>query len=405
MKEMTFRSENLSERARKNLFILDAIRRRGPISKTDISGIIGLNVVTISNYIEDFLRQKIVFEKEYDISKGGRRPLLLDLNASAGYAVGIGINLLNTIGVVTDLSGRVLHKVTRNKPGGAAKDVVETLLETLSSLLEMAGPMRDRIRGVGIGIGGVVDSQREKVRWPEKMDDGYHYADVTVPLKDILEREFRFPVKIDNDATLACFGEQWLALEADVRNLLYMFSGVGCGIMIDREVYGGATGCAGEVAIHSDKKEAPFFLERWEADLNIHAEYLRRLNWKNGAKKGEKGGASGGPCADITLVDIFEKARQGDVLALEVVREAGKRLGLRVAYLVNLLNPEMVIIGGGIEQAGIALIEEVKGAVGEWCFEETASAVKIVPSRLSEDAVALGAASLIIRHVFSEINE
>ena len=401
MKEMTFRNENLTERARKNLFILDAIRRRGPISKTDISNIIGLNVVTISNYIEDFLRQKIVFEKEYDISKGGRRPLLLDLNSSAGYAVGVGINLMNTIGVVTDLSGRVLHKVTRNRPGGAAKDVVDALLDTLSSLLEMAGPMRERIRGVGIGIGGVVDSQREKVRWPEKMDDGYHYADVTVPLKDILEREFRFPVKIDNDATLACFGEQWLALEADVRNLLYMFSGVGCGIMINSEVYGGATGCAGEVAIHSNKKEAPFFLERWEADLNIRAEYLKRLNWKNGVKKA----ASDGACDHITLADIFEKARQGDALAIEVVREAGKRLGMRVAYLVNLLNPEMVIIGGGIDQAGIALIEEVKGAVSEWSFEEAASAVKVVPSRLSEDAVALGAASLIIRHVFSEINE
>ncbi len=401
MREMTFRSENLTERARKNLFILDAIRRQGPISKTDISSIIGLNVVTISNYIEDFLRQKIVFEKEYDISKGGRRPLLLDLNASAGYAVGIGINLMNTIGVVTDLSGRVLHKVTRNKPGGAARDVVETLLETLSSLLEMAGSMRDRIRGAGIGIGGVVDSRREKVRWPEKMDDGYHYADVTVPLKDILEREFRFPVKIDNDATLACFGEQWLALEADVRNLLYMFSGVGCGIMINNEVYGGTTGCAGEVSIHSNKKEAPFFLERWEADLDIRADYLKRLRWKSDVKKG----VSDGSCDHITLADIFEKARQGDALAVEVVREAGKRLGTRVAYLVNLLNPEMVIIGGGIEQAGIALIEEVKGAVNEWCFEEAASAVKIVPSRLSEDAVALGAASLIIRHVFSEINE
>jgi len=65
----------------------------------------------------------------------------------------------------------------------------------------------------------------------------------------------------------------------------------------------------------------------------------------------------------------------------------------------------MVIIGGGIEEAGLALIEEVKGAVGEWCFEESADAVKIVPSRLGEDAVALGAASLIIRHVFAEINE
>ncbi len=405
MKEMTFRSENLSERARKNLFILDAIRRRGPISKTDISNVIGLNVVTISNYIEDFLRQKIVFEKEYDISKGGRRPLLLDLNASAGYAVGIGINLLNTIGVLTDLSGRILHKVTRNKPGGTAKDVVDALLDTLSSLLEMAGPMRERIRGVGVGIGGVVDAQREKVRWPEKMDDGYHYADVTVPLKDILEREFQFPVKIDNDATLACFGEQWLALEADVRNLLYMFSGVGCGIMINNEVYGGVTGCAGEVAIHSDKKEAPYFLERWEADLNIRADYIKRLTLKSGVKSDVGKTGSEASWGHITLADVFENARQGDALALEVVREAGRRLGMRVAYLVNFLNPEMVIIGGGIEQAGIVLIEEVKGAVSEWCFEEAASAVKIVPSRLSEDAVALGAASLIIRHVFSEINE
>jgi len=401
MREMSFRNEALTERARKNLFILDAIRRSGPISKTDISNIIGLNVVTISNYIEDFLRQKLVFEKEYDISKGGRRPLLLDLNASAGYAVGVGINLMNTIGVVTDLSGRILHKVTRNRPGGAAKDVVDALLDTLTSLFEMANPLRGHIRGIGIGIGGVVDSKREKVRWPEKMKDGYNYADVTVPLKDILEREFRFPVKIDNDATLACFGEQWLAIEADVRNLLYMFSGVGCGIMLNNEVYGGATGCAGEVAIHSSKKEAPYFLERWEADMGIRAEYLKRFNWRNEVKK-EDGGE---PCKDISITEIFEKARAGDALAVEVVREAGKRLGVRVAYLVNVLNPEMVVIGGGIERAGMALIEEVKGAVSEWCFEEAANAVKVVPSRLSEDAVALGAASLIIRHVFSEISD
>ena len=68
MKEPYFKGENLSERARKNLFILDAIRRRGPISKTDISGLIGLNVVTVSNYVDEFLRHKIVFEKEFDIS-------------------------------------------------------------------------------------------------------------------------------------------------------------------------------------------------------------------------------------------------------------------------------------------------------------------------------------------------
>lgn len=398
MRDIHLRGENLNERARKNLFILDAIRRRGPISKTDISSLIGLNVVTISNYIDEFLRQKVVFEKEYDVSKGGRRPLLLDLNATAAYAIGIGVNLCNTIGVMTDLGGKVLFKVKKDKASFHGKDIVDSILEVTAELLEKAKVNRSKIRGIGIGIGGVVDSRREKVRWPERVGNGYHYADVTVPLKDILEREFRFPVEIENDATLACFGEQWLALESDIQNLLYMFSGVGCGLMLNNEIYYGASGCAGEVAIHSDKRETPYFLERWEADLGIVQDYLKHMTWK-------KSGKSGVPSDVMTLSEIFESAKRGENPAIDVVREAGKRLGVRVAYLVNLLNPEMVIIGGGIEQAGIALIEEVKSAVSEWCFEETANAVKIVPSRLGEDAVALGASSLVIRRIFAAANE
>jgi predicted NBD/HSP70 family sugar kinase len=399
MRDVFLKNENLSERARKNLFILDAIRRRGPISKTDISGLIGLNVVTVSNYIEDFLRQKVVFEKEYDVSRGGRRPLLLDLNAGAGYAVGVGVNLCNAIGVVVDLSGKILCKVKKEKNGLAAKDVVDSIMTTLQALFEKTGALKPKVRGIGIGIGGVIDSRREKVRWPERVGHGYHYADVTVPLKDILQREFRYPVMIENDATLACFGEQWLALEADIRNLVYMFSGVGCGLMLNNEVYYGASGCAGEVSIHSDKKETPYFLERWEADLGIREDYLKR----SVREKPPKGDAK--ILDSVSLAEIFEAAKKGESLALNVVREAGKRLGVRVAYLVNLLNPEMVIIGGGIEEAGPVLMEEVKSAVSDWCFEEAANAAKIIPSRLGEDAVALGAASLIIRNIFAEINE
>ena len=402
MKETFFKGEILSERARKNLFILDAIRRRGPISKTDISSQIGLNVVTVSNYVDDFLRQKIVFEKEFDVSKGGRRPLLLDLNASAGYTIGIGVNLMSTIGVVTDLSGRVIHKIKKDKSSRHVKEVVDCIIELISEMMGGAKFEHSRIRGIGIGIGGVVDSQREKVRWPERVGSSYHYVDVTIPLKDILEREFRYPVMIENDATVACFGEQWLALESDVKDLIYMFSGVGAGLMLNSEIYRGATGCAGEVSIHSDKRETPYFLERWEADCGIREEYLKLLKWHKNSE------ASKQPAIDpasVTLGAIFESSKKGESPAVDVVREAGRRLGIRAAYLVNLLNPQMVIIGGGIEQAGPALIEEVRSAVGEWCFEETAHVVKIVPSRLGEEAVALGAASLIIRHTFAEIGE
>lgn len=397
MKEFSFRGENLSERSRKNLFILDAIRRRGPISKTDISSLIGLNVVTVTNYVDEFLRHKIVFEKEFDVSKGGRRPLLLDLNKSAGYSVGIGVNLMDTIGVVTDLSGKILYKVKRGKSGSTSREVVDSIMNTAAALLDEARTCRPKIKGIGIGIGGIVDASREKVRWPEKVNCGYHYMQVTVPLKDMLEREFGLPVMIDNDATLACFGEQWVSLDADIKNLVYMYSGVGSGIMINSEIYRGANGCAGEVSIHNDKKESPFFLERWEADLGILSDYRKRMEWK-------KGKSSVAP-SDINLKGIFEAARQGEELAVDVVRDAGRRLGIRTAYLVNLLNPEMVVIGGGVEEAGMVLIEEVKNAVTEWCFEECANAVKIVPSRLGEDGVALGASGLVTRKIFADIND
>ncbi len=402
MKESYFKGENLTERSRKNLFILDAIRRRGPISKTDISSIIGLNVVTVSNYVDDFLRQKIVFEKEFDVSKGGRRPLLLDLNASAGYTVGIGVNLLGTIGVVTDLSGRIIHKVKKEKTGSQVKEVVDSIIDVAGELMELAKDERPRIRGIGIGIGGVVDSQREKVRWPERVGQSYHYVDVTVPLKDILEREFRYPVAIENDATVACFGEQWIALESDVKDLLYMFSGVGCGLMLNNEIYRGYTGCAGEVSIHSDKRQTPYFMERWESDCGIREEYLKLMGWKK--KISQKKETVIDP-KTVTLRSIFESSRKGESPAVDIVRNAGQRLGMRIAYLVNLLNPQMVIIGGGIEEAGMVLIDEIRETVSEWCFEEAANAVKIVPSHLGEDAVALGAASLIIRHAFAEVGD
>ncbi|MDD5617735.1 MAG: ROK family protein, partial [Candidatus Omnitrophica bacterium] len=93
MRDLVFKDDTISDRAKKNLSILDTIRRAGPISKTDISGLIGVNVVTVSNYVEDFLRQKLIFEKELDVSKGGRRPVLLDLNNDCGYTIGVGFNL------------------------------------------------------------------------------------------------------------------------------------------------------------------------------------------------------------------------------------------------------------------------------------------------------------------------
>ena len=104
--------------------------------------------------------------------------------------------------------------------------------------------------------------------------------------------------------------------------------------------------------------------------------------------------------AEITTAAVLEAAREGDRLAIELIEDAGVALGMRIAYLVNVINPEIVIIGGGVERAESLLLNPVRKMVRKYAFEEAASAVRIIPSCLGEDAVSMGAAGFVIRTVF-----
>lgn len=414
MRDLSFKGEIVSDRARKNLSILDTIRRIGPISKTDISSFIGVNVVTVSNYVEEFLRQKLIFEKELDVSKGGRRPVLLDLNNDAGYAIGVGLNLLNSIAVLIDMKGNLITKIKRDRPADKSQDIIDAILGLVKDLLTKATDYKDKIKGIGIALAGIIDNKRETVRWPERIDNTNKYSLITLPLKDIIEKEFNYPVYIDNDATMACFGEQWLSHEVETKDLLYMFSGVGLGIMINGEIYRGASGCAGEVSIYNPNEKQkeeedfccvagqPCILKRWGMDIGMLESAKKKLPSNKNSKIWELCDRS---LNNLNLRIIFDAARTEDHLALEIIREAARRLGIKIAFLVNIFNPQVVIIGGGLEEIGMPFIDEIRRTVSEWSFEEAGSAVRIVPSRLGENAVALGAANFIVREIFANVIE
>ena len=413
MRDLVFKDDVFSDRAKKNLSILDTIRRSGPISKTEISSLIGVNVVTVSNYVEEFLRQKLIFEKELDVSKGGRRPVLLDLNNESGYAVGVGFNLSNAIAVLVDMRGKLIKKVKIDKEETKASDTVDLILKLIKDLLSQSQEYKDRIKGIGIAIGGIVDRNRDTVRWPEVTDkNAMAYSLITLPLSDIVEKEFHYPVCVDNDATMACFAEQWMSQDSQIKNLLYMFSGVGCGIMIDGEIYRGATGCAGELSIYNSKEKdtenfscriaEPCILKRWQADLGMVDNAKKEISSRKDSKIWQLCGNSKD---DIELKHIFEAAKSDDSLALDIIRRAARKLGLKISFLVNVFNPQLVIIGGGLEEAGMPFMDEIKRTVSEWAFEEASSAVKIIPSRLGENIVAMGAANFIVREVFANVKE
>ncbi|MFA5117138.1 MAG: ROK family protein, partial [Candidatus Omnitrophota bacterium] len=204
--------KSLTDKGKRNINILEVLRRYGPISRPDISSKVGMNVVTISHYIDDFIKYNFVYEKELDISEGGRRPVLLDLNPKAAYAIGVGLNLRNMVGILVDLKGNIITKTQIERPGASVRDITECIVNITGEILKRSKEYMDKIKGIGIGIAGLVNKKDNSIHWPEKIDNNYTYASVNIPLKDLMEKEFNLPTVIENDATAACFGEKWLSL-------------------------------------------------------------------------------------------------------------------------------------------------------------------------------------------------
>ncbi len=402
--------ETFSEKEKRNIEILGILRKQGPISRPDISQEMGINIVSISNYIDGFLKNNLVYEKELDVSEGGRRPVLLDLNPHAGYAIGVGLNLMNMVGLLVDLKGNIITKTQIARPQASVKEVSECLLEIVREILRRSKGYVENIRGIGIGVAGLINKKDGSIHWPQKMDHYYTYASVDLPLRGLIEKEFNLPALIENDATSACFGECWLDLEESYKNVLYMFSGVGCGLIINGELYRGSQGYAGEVSVYNYKEQDAFscasgdscFIKRWDMDLGV-VEKTKEILLKDKEKATDFFKTTSVDVKDLDLKVIFSAARAKNTVAQEVLDSAAKRLGIKIAYLVNLLNPQLVIIGGGFEDSGEDFLNKVRSTVLNWAFRESTGNLKIIYSKLRENAVAIGAASLVLERAFAQL--
>ncbi|MBU3758560.1 MAG: ROK family transcriptional regulator [Candidatus Omnitrophica bacterium] len=403
IKQILLKDRILTDKERKNLSILEVIRKNGPISRTDISKITELNIVTVSNYVNHYIKKGLVVEGELDESTGGRKPILVELNPKAGYIVGVGLNMMSTVGVLVDLEINVIAEVKRERNPQNSERVIENMVDMAQEIIDKAEIEKSKIVGVGVGVPGIIDERGRTIRWPQSL--GEKDVNVCLSIKDTFEKRLGIPTFVENDANAAVLGEKWLGLDRDVRHMLYMFSGVGCGILINGEIYRGATGAAGELGISSPKATRDYVqqiaaqLGRWEMDLGMVARVRHHI---------EKGESSllkdfvGGDLSRLSFKEIVKGIKERDGLALRVVDEVGQDLGKKVAFLVNLLNPEVVVIGGGIEDCGAPLLDAVKNSIKEWSVEEAASQVKIIPSAFGENAVALGVVGIVAREVFAQ---
>ncbi|MBI4342882.1 MAG: ROK family transcriptional regulator [Candidatus Omnitrophica bacterium] len=395
----------LSEREEKNFQILELLRQRGPLTRTELSQGTGFNIVTVSNYINQFIKQGLVSERGFDVSTGGRKPILVELNAKAGFAVGIDLGPMDlakshTIATITDLHGQVVHRLVKQRTLESLDRVLQETEAIIRETLETSPVEAKKIRGIGIGLPGILDERAGTVRDTSRRGKRTNY----VAFRDEWERIFGLPVLVGNDATLAGYGELRLGLDRPVQNLIYCYSDVGASLIFNGHIYWGSGGSAGELGLFVESEDdyltwikSPGFVLSNVWDLGVSTQAKKLI--EQGDRTAIQELAHGKP-ENVTLDVVLQAAQQGDRLAQELIEHVATQLGIRIAYLVNLLNPEVVVVGGGIERAGSLLFEPVWRAVKKYGYEEPASLVDVLPAQLGENSVALGAACWVVREVF-----
>jgi predicted NBD/HSP70 family sugar kinase len=403
-----YKSDYLTDRERKNIILLDVIRRNGPIAKTDISRITQFNIVTVSNYVEHYIDQKLVVEKGLDISSGGRRPELIELNSDWGNLVGVEIGPSSIIAIVANLSPSIIHKLKIKRPEGHMEVVIAEAVKLVRKVIQESKVPIEKIKGIGLGISGVIDKGAGTIRDTDSARGKTVGSFSTA--KAILEKEFRIPVSVGNDASLAALAEKKLSLRIDDENVIYFYGDVGSGIIANNDLFWGSSWSAGEIQLNVDNSEGLAF-EPWVQRTDFFKSEGLDLGMVRRAKEAlKKDGArskilelAGKDPEKIDVSMVFEAAKKEDALAMQLVEEAATRLGLKVAFLVNFFNPEVVVLGGGIERGGELVINTVRRVVKQLVMEEAAGIVKIILSRLGEDAVAYGAVCLVTQELFAEV--
>ncbi len=403
-----YKNDYLTDRERKNIILLDVIRRNGPIAKTDISRITQFNIVTVSNYVEHYIDQKLVVEKGLDISSGGRRPELVELNAEWGHLVGVEIGPTHLLAIVANLSPAIVHKLKIRRPEGHMEVVIAEAVKLVRKVIEESKVPMEKIKGIGLGVSGVIDRNAGTIRDTDSQRGKTIGSYATA--KGILEKEFRVPVSVGNDASLAALAEKKLSLRIDDENVLYFYSDVGSGIIANNDLFWGSSWSAGETQLNLENTEG-LQLEPWVKQTDFFKSEGLDLGIVRRAKEAMKN--EGGKSKILELADnnpekidlsiVFEAAKKNDPLAVRLVEEASTRLGLKVAYLTNFFNPEVVVIGGGIEKGGETALNIIRRVVKQLATEESSGIVKIILSRLGEDAVAYGAVCLVTQELFAEV--
>ena len=367
-------------------YLLDAIRRQSPVTRAELASMTGLARSTVAHRVDQLIAQGLVGEAGEAISTGGRPPTMLEFNAGSGVVLVADLGATHSRLAVCDLDTNPLAETCRDLDIADGPDaVLSWVLDSFADLTAEAGRTTDAVRGVAIGVPGPVDYLAGRAVNPPIMPgwDGYE-------IRDRFQERYEVPVLVDNDVNIMAWGEYWV-MSPKVDDLIFVKvgTGIGSGLIVGGRIQRGAKGAAGDIG----------HIQAGSADV------LCRCG-NPGCLEASAGGAA--IARDLTA-EGYEAAGSRDVVALvqagnhdaiQAVRDAGRLIGSVLAAVVNLLNPAVISIGGDVAGAGQQLLAGIRETVCQRSTALSTNELQITTGALGDRAGIIGAAALIIEHIF-----
>lgn len=302
------------------------------------------------------------------------------------YIIGVDIGGTHTKVALLGLRGRIFYKTDFLTRDYKRKGLIKALSSAVRMILEKKNIKKREILGLGVGLPGLVDFKKGLVFCLTNVP-GW----TNVPLKKILERNIGVPVFIDNDVKAMAMGELRFGAGKGYKNVICMTLGTGVGgaVIIDGNLYRGASLVAGEIGHIPINEEGPACNCGSSGCLEA---YVGREYFLNDARKKI---VPKGSIAPFTPERLSEAALKGGSSAASVWRKMGEHIGNALAGVVNLLNPEIIIVGGGMAGAGEILFGSIRRTVVIKSMRVPGMAVKIVRAKLGNDAALIGAGELV----------
>lgn len=381
-----------SKNAQLKLNILKYYINNGDNTLSELGKEMDLSVPTVTKLVGELIDEGYVIDFGKVETNGGRRPNIYGLNPDSGCFLGVDIKRFRINLALINFKGEIIDSqlsVPFNYENTA--ESFDSLCKIINEYIAKSNLHKSKILSAGINISGRINTET-----------GHSYSMYYFneqPLTDILQERIGIHVTIDNDSRAMAYGEFMNGVVGDEKNVLFVNCswGLGLGIITNGHLYYGKSGFSGEfghlsvfdndVICHCGKKGC---LETQASGSYIHRRFLEKMNegYSSILDKKKKKGES------ITQEDILDAALQEDMLAIELIEEVGITLGKQIAGLINLFNPELVIIGGVVALTGDYLLLPIRSTVKKYSLNLVSKDTTIKLSKLGDKAGVIGACLL-----------